>query len=190
MCHANVVNVKVAIRRSWRGNKTLNADVLQVKIWFQNRRSKYKKLLKQFGLSAGRGAVMESTVSSDLAECSATSAAAAVDIARIKSSPQSFDGSVDECAAAAAATSTTTDDMSTVEFGASVLRPPGASCWSPPPPPPMSIDNSQHYLATATYDLTSSMTAAAYTSQQDFMSVPRTTCYQPWCLSTEHNLFT
>ena len=167
-----------------------------MKIWFQNRRSKYKKLLKQFGLSAGRvpgGAVMESTVTSDLPECPS---ATAVDVSRIKSSPQSFDDSRDagESVAAAAATSTTTDEMPSMEFGVSsgpVLRPVGASMtssrWTPPPEPP-SIDNSQHYL-TATYDLT----PATYSSQHDFVSMVRTTCYQPWCLSAEHyhhNLFT
>jgi len=138
---------------------------------------------------------MESTVSSDLPECSAT---AAVDIARIKSSPQSFDDSPDvsDSAAAAAATSTTGDEMSSsIEFGvtATTLRAPGAvltsTGWSPPPLAPVSIDNKQHYLA-ASYDMTSSMTAAAYSTQHDFMSIPRTTCYQPWCLSSEHNLFT
>jgi len=174
--------------------------VWQVKIWFQNRRSKYKKLLKQFGLSAGRvpsAAVMESTVTSDLPECAA---AAAVDIARIKSSPQSFDDSPDasDSTAAAAATSTTTDDMTSIELGvscgsATLLRPPRvgltSTCWSPPPAP-ASIDNSQQYLAAAAaYDLT----AATYSSQHEFVSVARTTCYQPWCLSAEHchhNLFT
>ena len=183
-----------------RFNETVNVGVRQVKIWFQNRRSKYKKLLKQFGLSAGRGlpsgAVMESTVTSDLPEY-----AGALDVGRIKSSPKSFDDNPDvNESSAAAATSTTTDEMSTIEFGvscaATVMRPPGvglaSTCWTPPPPPPASIDNSQHYLA-ATYDLTSCMTAATYSTPHDFVSMARTTCYQPWCLSAEHchhNLFT
>jgi len=80
-----------------------------VKIWFQNRRSKYKKLLKQFGLStAARGvvvggpssdAVMESTVSgSDLSpESSATAAALDHAAIHIKTSPRSnFDDVVSD----------------------------------------------------------------------------------------------
>ena len=139
--------------------------------------------------------MMESTVTSDLPECAA---AAAVDVARIKSSPQSFDDASES--AAAAATSTTTDEMLKIEFGVScgtttVLRPPRAgltsTCWSPPPAS-ASVDNSQHLAAT--YDLTSCMTpSAAYSSQHDFVSAVKTTCYQPWCLSAEHyhhNLFT
>jgi len=190
----------------------------QVKIWFQNRRSKYKKLLKQFGLSAGRvpgsggGAVMESTVSSDLPECPTAAAAAAIDTARIKSSPQSFqDDSPDGGeSAAAAATSTTTDDLTSIEYrvscggsGALLHRCAGgvqlaSNCW-----PAASLDSSHHYLAAAAapqYEFTSCMTAAATApaaysaAHQDLVSAaPRTTCYQPWCLSAEHchhHLFT
>lgn len=164
-----------------------------MKIWFQNRRSKYKKLLKQFGLSSGRvagGAVMESTVSSNRSEC-----AAAVDAARIKSSPQSFDNSPDAVQTAVAATSTTTDEMLSIDLRravssgmATMLRPPGTrTCW------PASRDNSQNYLAV-TYDFTDSVTPTLYTgSQHDFVSMPRTSCYQPWCVPAEHchhNLFT
>jgi len=129
---------------------------------------------------------MESTVSSDLAECTPAPAAAALhDAGRIKSSPQSFDDSPDAGESAVAATSTTTDELSGIDLGASAA----STCW---PPPAAGRDNSQHYLgAAASYDC---VTPALYSaSQHDFVSMPRTSCYQPWCLSAEHyhhNLFT
>jgi len=127
---------------------------------------------------------MESTVSSDLAEC--TPAAAALDAGRIKSSPQSFDDSPDAGESAVAATSTTTDELSSIDLGASAA----STCW--PPAAAAGRDNSQHYLAAASsYDC---VTPALYSaSQHDFVPMPRTSCYQPWCLSAEHyhhNLFT
>jgi len=185
-------------------NWTLNVAV-QVKIWFQNRRSKYKKLLKQFGLGAGRvpggggGAVMESTVTSDLPDCATPAAAAAtaataaalqLDPARIKSSPQSFDDGAEQ--SAVAATSTTTDELSSLDLHHQQHGGAPGTCWAP----------RDSYLAAAagSYDFTAGSSAALYAAhtQPDLVAAlappSRTsTCYQPWCLAAEHcphHLFT